>query len=152
MSRSPPAERRLRWSLPIRPSRAVPLLVPFLALAGCGLLDSDPERFSEPRLYAHDLFPSEQECLDAQPPDPFFINCQQWLALCPDGEARLVETDIVWPGSYRIARDRLTVELGGGRASFLVFADGEVLIRLKDGTEWILQDGEEDPRTGCGDS
>lgn len=129
----------------------VALLFVFVTLPSCDLLGGDSERtFPEPRLYAHDLFPNEQACLDAQPPDPFFINCQQWLTLCPDGEAQLVETDIIFPATYGISGDRLTVAVNQDRIRFRVAPDEEVLTRIDNGTEWARQIPEFP--LGCGDS
>ncbi len=61
--------------------------------------------------YVRLFFPTEQECLDAQPnPDFFFLNCFQDLEFLNESEGIIVFTDIVNKIEYSVKGDQITIK------------------------------------------
>jgi hypothetical protein len=52
--------------------------------------------------FVHLYFETEKECLDAQPEPDFFINCHQQLDFMKDKKVRIMLTDILWDGTYKV--------------------------------------------------
>lgn len=128
-----------------RPRTALaPLVV--LALPGCGLIESEVRHFDEERIYEHPLFESPEACEAAQPPG-FFINCSQWMEFDPDGRVRVVLTDIINPGTYRIQNRHVILSMESSpelpeRLELLLSADGSTLVEEGTGRVWTRVPGE----------
>lgn len=129
-----------------RPLGALPALV-VLALSGCGLIESEVRHFAEERIYEHPLFESPEACEAAQPPG-FHVNCSQWMEFDPDGRVRVVLTDIVNPGTYRIENRRIILSMEAspelpGRLELFLSSDGSTLVEEGTGRIWtrVSDDG-----------
>jgi hypothetical protein len=77
------------------------------------LEEDDLGLFAEDRVYSYDIYATEQECTDAM---ALGLNCYQVVEFCADGEAALMLTDIINPGTYSLAPNLVTAEFPGGDA------------------------------------
>jgi hypothetical protein len=85
-------------------------------LAGCDSAEESPF-FDTPRTYAYDLVEAQtgtpvrslEECAAVQPNPDAWGNCWRTATFCPDGSARLMVTDIINVGIYKV--NGQTVEL-----------------------------------------
>ena len=118
-----------------------------LVLAGCDALAPDAERFAEPRYYTYDFFATFEECEAAQP-GGMWINCSQTLAVCPDGRADYMVTDIVHRATYSIRGNRVTLRLRdnpetASRVDFRLAPDRESMTDTRTGLVWTRKPEQE---------
>ncbi len=96
--------------------------------------------------FVHLYFETEKECLDAQPEPDFFQNCHQQIDFMKDRKVRIMLTDILWDGTYKIQRDLLILtvepnfEIPSGEITFEILNPTR-LIKTDDSTLWKKMNG-----------
>ncbi len=119
---------------------------------GCDALGVDaPHHFPEDRRYVHDLFESEQACLDAQASSGSWFNCSQIAVFCTNGDVILMITDILNGGTYEIDGRSVILSFTSNpevprTVSFTLSADGNSMIERESGTHWTLEKDHESKR------
>lgn len=103
------------------------------------------EKQFEDKSYVRLFFDSEEECMDAQPPD-FFINCHQQLDFYQDNMVEIMLTDIIWRGTYEVVNKKIIIsmepnfEVPSGEIIFEV-KNNTLLVKTDDRTEWRKMKG-----------
>lgn len=99
----------------------------------------------EDKSYVRLFFNSEQECLDAQPPD-FFINCHQQIDFYKENRVDVMLSDIIWIGTYEVVNKQIIIsmepnfEVPSGEIIFEV-KNNTLLIKTDDRTQWRKMKG-----------
>jgi hypothetical protein len=123
--------------------RLVSLIAVLVGVSACRIFESEPVLFPNARTYAHDLFPSPEECSEAQ--KLYFINCSQVLILCPTGDAQFVVTDIAHRANYAVVGRRLTLRVPvnleiQNEHVFEISEDERTLRLLVNNTLWVRRE------------
>ena len=77
------------------------------------LEEDDLGTFAEDRVYVHSIYSTQQECDDALALGEYCFNTVEF---CADGQAGLVLTNMLVPGTYALAPNEVTAEFPGGDA------------------------------------
>jgi len=86
-------------------------------------------------------FETEEECLENQPYPDFFINCYQQLDFLEDNKIRLVLSDIIYDGNYKIESKNIKIsmepnsEIPSGELTF-EFLNPNIIYNIEDKTYW----------------
>jgi hypothetical protein len=106
------------------------------------LEEDDVGVFGEDRVYVHDVYDTQQECDEAM---DLGLNCYQIVEFCDDGEAAIMLTDIINPGTYTLAPNEVTASFPGGDApDTMIFSlTGDDL--ATDSTYWLEWYRSDDP-------
>ncbi|HEY9185663.1 MAG TPA: hypothetical protein VIM94_10080 [Salegentibacter sp.] len=122
------------------------VLIILLSLTACNKLSGPgQEKQFEGKSYVRLFFNSEEECLDAQPPD-FFINCHQQVDFLKNNDAEIMVSDIIWRGTYEVINKKIILsmepnfEIPSGEVIFEV-KNNTLLIKTDDKTEWRKMKG-----------
>lgn len=84
--------------------------------------------------------------MDAQPEPDFFHNCHQQIDFIKDRKVRIMLTDILWDGTYKIQGDLLILtfepnfEIPTGEIIFEIL-NPTLLIKTDDNTLWKKMKG-----------
>lgn len=117
------------------------LIILILFSTACNQMSSPgKEKQFENKSYVHVFFPTEEECMDSQPPD-FFINCHQQVDFYENNRAEIMLSDIIWVGTYYVENKILTIEfepnfeVPKGEIKFAIL-NNNTLKRISDQTTW----------------
>ncbi len=119
-----------------------------LLLFGCSNDDDFIQQIQlSGKTFDHLLFDTEQKCIDAQPDPNFFINCHQEISFIDKTNATIIFTDIVYPVTYRIDSNVITINSDIENDGFLNSLVFEIIssssIRLLDNdTIWNERKGD----------
>ena len=120
----------------MKPKSPVFLLILMLISACSQNGTSERESIFQNKSFVHLYFETEQECLDAQPDPDFFENCHQQLDFMKDGKFRILLSDILWDGTYKIQGDRLILKV---EPNFEI-PTGEIIFEIINPTRLIKND------------
>jgi len=87
------------------------------------------------------FFETEAECMENQPDPDFFINCYQQVDFLEDNKVRIVLTDIIHDGTYRIESNKIiltlndTYEVPSGILEF-EYLNPNLIYNLESKTYW----------------
>ncbi len=96
--------------------------------------------------FIHLLFPTEEDCMAAQPDPDFFLNCHQQLDFINNNEVQIMLTDIVWRGTYTIEGDQIIMhfehayEIPEQEIHFKILSASK-LLNLQEGNVWNKMKG-----------
>lgn len=124
------------------------LLLILMLITACSQVGSTAkESMFQNKSFVHLFFETEQECLDAQPDPDFFYNCHQQVDFLKDRKVRIMLTDILWDGTYKLQGDLLILEvepnfeIPKGKIVFEVINPTR-LIKTDDNTLWKKLNGD----------
>lgn len=125
----------------MKPKSPIFLLILLLFTACSQVGTSVKESAFQNKTFVHLFFETEEECMAAQPDPDFFHNCHQQLDFMKDGNVRIMLSDILWDGTYKIQGDRLILkvepnfEIPTGEIVFEIINPNR-LIKTDDNTVW----------------
>ena len=91
--------------------------------------------------YVYLFFETEEECLENQPDPDFFINCFQQVDFLENNEVRLILTDIIHNGIYKVESNNIIItlepnyEVPNGVLIF-EFLNPNLIYNLENNTYW----------------
>ena len=122
------------------------VFIVLISITSCNKLSAPgQEKQFEGKSYVQLFFNSEEECMNAQPPD-FFINCHQQVDFLKNNEVEIMLSDIIWRGTYEVINKKIIIsmepnfEVPSGEIIFLV-KNNTLLIKSNDKTEWRKMKG-----------
>lgn len=113
-----------------------------MAITACSpVTKSGKENMFNNKTFVHLFFNTEEECRAAQPEPDFFINCFQQLDFLNDQKVRIMLTDLLWDGTYKIQGNLIILsfepnyEIPSGEIVFEIQESGQ-LIKSDDNSIW----------------
>ena len=125
----------------MKPKSPVILIILMLITACSQVGSSARESMFQNKSFVHLYFETEKECMDAQPDPDYFQNCHQQIDFMKDRKVRIMLTDILWDGTYKIQGDLLILtfepnfEIPSGETTFEIINPTR-LIKTDDNTLW----------------
>ena len=116
----------------------IPIFILILILiTACSRVGTNSrESMFQNKTFVHLYFETEQECIDAQPEPDFFYNCHQQVDFMKNKKVRIMLTDILWDGTYKVQGDLLILTF---EPNFEI-PTGEILFEIINPTRLIKTD------------
>ncbi|MGM1054477.1 MAG: hypothetical protein ACQEWG_01170 [Bacteroidota bacterium] len=120
----------------MKPKSPVFLLI-LMLITACSQVGSNArESMFQNKSFVHLYFETEKECMDAQPDPDYFHNCHQQIDFMKDRRVRIMLTDILWDGTYKIQGDLLILKF---EPNFEI-PTGEIFFEILNPTRLIKTD------------